>query len=229
LRQIGGGNAPYFFFKGCAHVIDHIEKTVPSILAQYHAAHGLTQVPVLVDHIRPLIEERGFADRIIWEAYDFPAKNIAAQVSFYQEEMGAYLGVGDYARIQYSAHLNFCWQRFAVCKEMFHCILDVSPSNRVTEIGGLMKLSELLVSGASRSLAEFKPHDTEQDAEVLALETLFPLELRKRHLEQYSAGLITDYQLALRYRIPEDYARIGMYENYIGGIERLREGTLLEI
>ncbi len=176
-----------------------------------------------------MIEERGFADRIVWEAYDFPARNIAAQVSFYQAPLGLYAGDGDYARIQYSAGLNFCWQRFAVCKEMFHCILDADADNRVTGMDTLLKLSELLVSEASATLEEFAPHDTEQIAEILALETLFPLELRGYYKEDYNAGLITDHQLALRYRIPEEYARIGMYSNYIKGMENLRDGWLITL
>lgn len=169
-------------------MLQHIQTTLPSILKQYHEKHNLTHVPVLVDHLRPMIEERGFADRIVWEAYDFPASNIAAQVSFYQAALGLYGGEGDYARIQFSSSLNFCWQRFAVCKEMFHCILDADAANRVTGMDNLMKLSELLVSEATATLESFAPHDTEQIAEILALETLFPLELRCQHKESYAAG-----------------------------------------
>lgn len=176
-----------------------------------------------------MIEERGFADRIVWEAYDFPATNIAAQVSFYQQQIGVYAGNADYARIQYSSSLNLCWSRFAVCKEMFHCILDIDANSRVTDFNGLMKLSELLVSDVASHLTDYQPHDTEQDAEILALEVLFPLELRRHHLEDYRKGLITDYQLALRYRIPEEYARLGMYAHYVDQIERMREGNTLDL
>lgn len=208
---------------------EHFQSTIPSLLEEYHSKYDLAKVPILVDCLKPMIEQRGYADRIVWEAYDFPAKSIAAQVSFYQSEMGVYSGVGDYARIQYSKHLNFCWQRFAVCKEMFHCMLDHSADQRVTEVQSLLKLAELLVSGASRTLSDFEPHNTEQDAEILALEVLFPLELRLSHAERYSEGLITDYQLALRYRIPQEYARIGMYSNYMRGIQSLRGEALIAI
>lgn len=209
-------------------MIEHLDNTLRSILKQYHAEHDLSLVPVQVDLLKPMFEQRGYADRIVWEAYDYPDKNIAAQVSFYKAAMGLYSGEGDYARIQYSGHLNLCWQRFAVCKEMFHCILDDGDEARTSSISDLMKLSELLVSGAASRLAQFKPHSTEQDAEILALETLFPLELRLSHREEYDEGLITDYQLALRYRIPEEYARMGMYEHYLTMIQNLR-GELVEI
>ena len=224
-----GRYAPLIFYPKAATLLKHLEETLPSILRQYHKAHSLTDVPILVDHLRPMFQERGFADRFIWEAYDFPAKNIAAQISFYSGHLGVYAGKGDYARIQYSRHLNFCWQRFALCKEMYHSILDDDPAKRVTAIEDLQKLSEMLVSGATSHLEPFRPHETEQEAEILALETLFPLELRLAHKEQYDEGMITDHQLALRYRIPEEFARIGMYPHYLLRMVEFREGTLIAI
>ena len=210
-------------------MIEHLTKTVPSIIAQYHKAHDIRDVPILVDHLKPMIEERGFVDRIIWEKYDFPATNIAAQVSFFEAEMGVYLGVGQYARVQYSSSLNFCWERFAVCKEMFHCIIDQDAANRIAQISDLLKLAEALVSDVMALVDDFAPHKTEGLAEILALETLFPLELRTHHRADYDAGLISDYQLALRYRIPQEFARVGMYPNYMAGMEKIRAGTLIEL
>lgn len=210
-------------------MLEHLRTTVPSVLAEYHATHDLRDVPILVDHLRPMMEQRGFADRIVWEEYDFPAKNIAAMVSFYQAAMGTYIRIGDYARIQFSKYLNLCWQRFAVCKEMYHTILDAGQATRVTDMAGLHKLSESLVSYATTRMSDFPPYDTEGEAEILALETLFPLELRLHHKKAYDEGLVTDYQLALRYRIPEEYARMGMYVNYISSIERARMGTLVKL
>lgn len=207
-------------------MLDHLTTTLPSILREYHGKHNLTQVPVQVDHLLPMFEQRGFADRIILEAYDYPASNIAAQVSFYAAQHGVYAGSTDYARIQFSKHLNFCWQRFAICKEMYHCIIDGPTSNRTTSVADLMKLSELLVSGAGSMFQEFDPLYTEMLAEILALETLFPLELRNHHREAYSQGQITDYQLALRYRIPEEHARLAMYTNYIQSIEARRDDLI---
>lgn len=200
-----------------------------SILKQYHGAHDLAQVPLKVDLLRPMMEERGFADRIYWEKYHFPAKNIAAQVTFYRAEMGVYAGSGDYARIQYSSSLNFCWERFVVCKEMYHSVLDASVVRRVSNISDLLKLSEYLVDDTISSIENFEPHETEQLAEILALETLFPFELRSNHLAAYKANQISDLQLALRYRIPEEFARHAMYPAYYQAVERMRDGKLVQI
>lgn len=199
------------------------------VLSQYHQAHDLKMVPIKVDYLKPMMEERGFADRIIWEKYDFAVKNIAAQISFYQGALGVYAGAGDYARVQYSSSLNFCWERFVLCKEMYHCILDQNLQRRVTNLDDLLKLAEYLVDDTISTLAPFAPHQTEQDAEILALETLFPLELRQFHEPAYSNGEITDYQLALRYRIPQEFARLAMYPNYSAAIAAMRGSKVVEI
>lgn len=206
-----------------------IAELLQSVLSAYHAKHDLKMVPVKVDDLRPMVEERGFADRIIWEKYDFPAENIAAQVTFYNGALGVYAGGGDYARIQYSSSLNFCWRRFVICKEMYHCLIDKPGDKRISNVPDLLKLSEYLVGGAVSSLEEFAPHATEQDAEILAIETLFPMELRRQHLDAYKAKKVTDHQLALRYRIPEFYARLAMYPTYYGIVENMRAGKFIDI
>lgn len=206
-----------------------IDDLLLSVLTQYNKAHDLTQVPIIVDHLRPMMQERGFADRIIWEKYRFKVRAIAAQIAFFRGEMGVYAGSGDYARIQYSSDLNWCWERFVLCKEMYHCIIDTKLLNRVTNMADLLKLAEYLVDDTVATLEPFKPHNTEQDAEILALETLFPLELRLHHQADYTANKITDHQLALRYRIPERYARLAMYPNYNRVIQGIRGEKLVAI
>jgi hypothetical protein len=204
-----------------------IAPIIHSMLNAYHAKHDLRQVPIKIDWLRPLIEERGWVDRIIWEKYHCDEINIAAQVSFFKAQMGAYAAVGDYARIQYSRSLNLCWQRFVICKEMYHCMIDKEQAHRVTGVEQLMKLAEYLVSETTPTMERYEAYDTEFYAEILALETLFPLELRQYHRAAYEAGEISDYQLALRYRIPEDYARSAMYPDYFRQISKVRQDTLI--
>jgi hypothetical protein len=207
---------------------EYLRTLVPSILGSYRKTYGLRDVPIAVDHLRPMIEERGWVDRIVWEEFDFPSKHIKAQVQFYKGNMGVYSGQGDYARIQYSSSLNFCWQRFAICKEMFHAFIDKNPKDRITTTPDLLKLAEMIVSDSSAFVQDFSPFDTEQSAEVLAVETLFPFELRERYEDRYRAGEISDRQLATRFRIPEDYARQAMYPSYFESIRDVRRGTLVD-
>jgi hypothetical protein len=197
------------------------------LLAQYHAKHDITQVPIKVDLLKPLIEERGFVDRIVWEELDYEGKAVIAKVEFYRAHMGVYAGVGDYARIQYSASLNLCWQRFAIAKEMFHCLLDEKPTSRVTNADDVLKVGQMLIAKPYAVVEDYEPHNTETIAELLALEVLFPIELRSRHKEAYDAGEITDYQLALRYRIPEFYVGIAMLKGYYEFIYANRLDTFI--
>ena len=206
---------------------DHLQTLLPSILGQYQRAYGLRDVPLHVDKLRPMIEERGWVDRIVWEEFFYTSQHIVAQVQFFEGSLGVYAGDGDYARIQFSASLNFCWRRFAICKEMYHAIIDAKPATRVTKFDDLLRLSEMLVSGASALVQRFEAYTTEHMAEVLALETLFPLELRLQYEELYHADKISDRQLAERFRIPTDYARMGMYPSYLSHMRDIRSGTMV--
>ena len=100
---------------------------------------------------------------------------------------------------------------------MFQCVADIAPENRITTSDSLLTLSERFSSQFLDRIAdeadaedEFAPYESEQDAEIFALETLFPIELRRQHFDDYDNGIISPLQLALRYRIPEKYIRQGM-------------------
>jgi hypothetical protein len=158
--------------------VSDIRDILFKLLDDYHSKHDLTMVPIKVDHLKPLLEQRGFIDRFIWEQFDFDSENIIAQVLCYKAGMGAYAGVGDYARIQYSSGLNFCWQRIAICKEMIQCVLDAPNENRVESTDKLLLLGELFVSEEYAAVEKFPPFETEHLALIVAIETLFPLEHR---------------------------------------------------
>lgn len=209
--------------------MDPFSELLPQILDRYHRMYGLAEVPIKVDCLRQLIEGEGYADRIVIERFDFESQLVIAKIEFYRGQLGVYAGVGDYAVIQYSKALNFCWTRFAVLKEMYHCLLDQAPSNRVTGMAELMKLGQMLVSEAYASLENFPPFRTEEVAEILAMETLFPLELRSHHKEAYDLGQVSDYQLSLRYRIPERYVRLAMLKGYYELMYRHRANSLIKI
>ena len=210
-------------------VMTSLRDVLYSVLNDYHSAHDLRMVPIKVDDLKPLLEHRGYIDRFVWEEFSFNSPNIVAQVLCYEAGMGAYAGVGDYARVQYSSGLNYCWRRMAICKEMYQCILDVPTGNRITNVDQLLTLSELFVSAQYAAMKDFPPMHTEQLAEVAAVETLFPLELRLHYVADYDAGLLSDYQLALRFRIPERYIRLGMMPRYRAFVQSLRSGKLVAI
>ncbi len=175
----------------------------------------------------------GYVDKIYWERFFFKSKYIIAQIKTYLQDMGPYKGVGSYARIQFSENLNYCWTRFAICKEMYHCILDAQPGSRITNTGDLLTLSEYLTDDLLSELADeadkFAPFETEKLAEIMAIETLIPIELRRHLADALDGGLVTPHQIALRYRIPEEYVGISMSAGYFSAVIRGRDGKLVDL
>lgn len=204
-------------------------KHVDTILQKYHETHDMTNVPISVDKLRPIFQELGYIDRIIWEEVDFESKFILAQIKTYKQSMGVYAGVGDYARIQITSGLNYCWKRFIICKEMYHCILDEPQENRVRSFKDLYKLSDYFTNSFLNVIADemeeeedFPPFETEEIAEIMAIETLFPIELRRTYCDDFDSGKITARQLSLRYRIPIEYIYTSMIDSYFSAVSRGR-------
>lgn len=202
---------------------------VDRVLSKYHNDHDMTNVPISVDKLRIIFENLGYVDKIYWEEVDFKSKFILAQIKTYKQDMGAYAGVGDYARIQILANQNYCWQRFIICKEMYHCILDTPQENRITSFDDLRKLSDYFTNSFLNLIAdemeeeeEFPPFDTEAIAEFMAIETLFPIELRKTYCDDFDSGKITARQLSMRYRIPIEYIHTSMIASYFSAVSRGR-------
>jgi hypothetical protein len=202
-----------------------------TILAKYHKAHNLQMVPIKIDHLKPMMIERGVADQIYWEKVEFEHKFIGAMVEFYQS-IEAYKG-DIAAKITYASSLNECWQRFVLCKEMYHCVIDNDTETRTSNPGEVSALLEELGSpvmpGRSKKINPNQSAlDTEYDAELLAVETLFPLELRKHHMHDYNNQKISSFQIALRYKIPEVYIAAFMKPRLMALSEKTRGGKLLK-
>jgi len=209
---------------------------VDLVLSQYHAAHDLKKVEISVDKLRPIFEQNGYVDRIYWEKINLETQFILAQIKTYDIPSSLYGNHDTYARIQYSRALNYCWTRFVLCKEMYHCMIDRPEANRTRNTDDLILLSDHLTNSFLEVLADeqedtdtFLPMDTEKSAEIMALETLFPIELRTHHCEAYDKELITDYQLALRYKIPQNYIQLAMSSAYFSAVARGRNQVDIQL
>jgi hypothetical protein len=73
------------------------------------------------------------------------------------------------------------------------------------------------------------PLDTEVVAELLAMETLFPYELRIHHFKAYLRGDLSGTKLAERYKIPETYIPLAMEPTHMERIKQMRLGRLIDI
>lgn len=141
--------------------IDMLEN-VGNILKDYHSEHGLDMSddggpPVRTSLLHPYIETRGVVDKIaIFEA-NIETTHIVAQVQKFQGETSPYSGTLDLARIYYAKNHNYCWRRFGVCKEMYHCMIDRTMADRVATVSSLTALLELLAADTTALTGNFAP------------------------------------------------------------------------
>lgn len=211
---------------------------VGSILRDYHSAHGIVvnktgqsrseHSPVRTRLLHRFLEERGVVDQInIFEA-DISTERIVALVQKYKGQTTPYSGILDVANIYYAKNQNYCWRRFGVCKEMYHCMIDRTDTDRVASLDSLQTLLELLSADTSAITGEFAPLNREQEAELKALETLFPVEYRQAYISNPIKNPEEYSHLARAFRIPLEYARLACQPNYVKTVTQLR-GRLLDL
>jgi hypothetical protein len=202
------------------------------VLRQYHEKADLTKVPLRLDVIRDIIQNLAGFNAIAWQEVDVESQNLLGYVKFhYQVPKNIRTNEPPTAAtIRFSSKLNLCWQRFVICKEMFHCLID-DETELVSDTKTLVKLTEDLATRmAALDTGIDGPMLTEGIAEILALEMLFPLELRQHHIADFRANKISAYQLALRYRIPEIYAEFGMLQSRLDWMQnKVRKGKLITL
>ncbi|WOI28723.1 hypothetical protein [Sulfitobacter dubius] len=212
---------------------------VSAILREYQNIHGLApqkhgklptshaEIPVRTSKLKPLIEVRGYADRIHLFEAEYDGMHIVAQIQV-MGVLGQPYNTSGVANIYLAQNLNLCWQRFATCKEMFHCMIDRLDAQRVTSLKQLKELLSLLAEDTTALTGEAAAFTSERVAELYALETLFPVEFRMVHLDDFLSGSLTASDIAGMYRIPEVYVHLAFEKRYLDTVTRLR-GKLISI
>lgn len=206
-------------------------EVVGSVLRDYSAEHGINleddgQPPVRTRLLHPYIEQRGVVDQINIFETDVTSGRIVALVQKFRGQTSPYSGLLDVANIYYAKNHNFCWRRFGVCKEMYHCMIDRTDADRVATLDTLKTLLEQLSADTTAITGGFAPLDREQEAELMALETLFPVEYRQNYLENPITDLAEYDLVAQKFKIPLEYARMACQPNYVKVVTQLR-GRLL--
>jgi hypothetical protein len=197
-----------------------ISNSVFDILSEYKqtapmSGSSLENVPIEVDILKPIFTKKSDLKTISWKEVDVTTPHVLANVKFYYP-VPINIRTNEpptTAIIHFKTELNLCHRRFVITKEMCHCLIDNSDEFRVLSTSTLTKLIEGLAS--SMPINGDLRLASEHLAEMMAIEILFPLEMRLSHIDQYRDGKISDNNLALRYRIPVEYAEIGMYQSYI--------------
>jgi len=110
------------------------------------------------------------------------------------------------ARIGFSSSLNRCWQRFVVCKELMHLVIDDSSARTPAALEQLSAMT-LQITG---------PH-TRVDSEVLAalaaIEYFLPIGERPSELSVDDPEAIL--RVATKFRLPQHWVRF-FYRNQSG-------------
>lgn len=191
------------------------------VLSEYQTLTDFTQVPVEVEMVRKAVCGYSHVDNIEIKAFKLRTTHILGQVQFWRRG-GMYKDETIEADIYVSSYLNDCWRRYVSCKEIMHCVLDQEDRDYVGDVTNLKALAETLVNRSIAALEDVQGFKTEVAAEIMATEVLFPLELRETYVDNYRAGLTTDMQLAMRYKIPKQIIKSAMAPHYMANVQKLR-------
>ena len=106
-------------------------------------------LPYMIEDIKKAIIDCGFVDEINISGLKIYSENgmtnpIKGIFERYREKMATYSQDNrDIANIHYQENLNYCWQRFVICKEMCHSFID-NKSSWVKDDESLLNLVEWL-------------------------------------------------------------------------------------
>jgi len=98
--------------------------------------------------------------------------------------------------------LNECWQRFILCKELFHVLLDAQEYRNMDLYAHLEQLTLLMPADED---GIYLPGTSELMAEIAAMEFLFPYSER---LKVKSKSTINLLDVATVYRVPQKFVAL---------------------
>lgn len=127
---------------------------------------------------------------------------------------GAYVEDAETFHIVIIGNMNYCWNRFVICKELFHAVLrdEENRSIKINEHVEDMVTKDMLMEppGAAKLV--------EQLAEIAAMEFLFPFKDRQAILKSAEeTGVPVKYHdIAQRYKTPQVYIEPYLSEPMMG-------------
>lgn len=111
--------------------------------------------------------------------------------------------------------LNYCWKRFAICKEIFHLLID-RPDYRALDIE--LHTESVLIAFPIDDAIPSTSVQVEFLAEVAAMEFLFPYKSRLVQLST-SAGNVNFPDIAQKYKMPQIFVERYLTDNYINSLK----------
>ena len=126
---------------------------------------------------------------------------------------GMFLRVNDEYEIYLRREMESDWNRFVLCKELYHVILD---DEQYQNVSIYEHLEQAMVAFPSVEIKPGQPVVSEKMAEIAAMQFLFPYDERKG-IKDNNAELNLD-AIAKKYRIPERLVELYLSDSYIANI-----------
>jgi hypothetical protein len=121
------------------------------------------------------------------------------------------------ANVRFDRKQNRCWRRLICCKELMHIFDD--PTEKVSDRGRFLKLmQEFEVRPMAGDISPM--FNSELRAEWMALLILCPKHLRDVVRPQWADKTLSNYDVALKFKIPEDVIESLMSDYYDTALSR---------
>lgn len=165
----------------------------------------------------PSVSVKALADFVsahhddIGEVHFYPVdieRNISlGHILYENDRSSAYGAEFRIASIRYAHDLNRCWRRFVICKELMHAF-DTDEEKADTSEKFVQLLKDLENPPPQSQMSAM--YTSEFDALWKALAVLCPATLREKLKADWEAKVLSDYDVALSFRIPESYVAAAM-------------------
>ena len=181
-------------------------------------------LPYALEHIKGAIERCTNVDYISICRVPVPDNNpVIGRYQRFDKSPSVYATPQTVVEIECAKHLNYCWSRFVICKEICQAIID-EEDTRTSTPSQLIRLCQslLLDKESSKNLSFSAPFLSERLAEFAAMEILCPIEDRRKIVDKRLTGAeISDMQLAEAFRVPCDKIKFSFDHQAVSLIEGL--------
>ena len=176
------------------------------IMREHYSAYVLNgnayprSVQDLLDIVRDYIEK---------DLYTYSLKGIRKGNSI----RGVFVAKDDCYEIYLAGEPTLCKNRFVLCKEIFHVLLDEEPYRNMDIYG---HLKEVMIAWPAARSVPSEPVVAEQMAECAAMEFLFPYSERLKQIEYYrDKPEVDSLEIANYYKVPQYLVEIYLSDNFM--------------
>lgn len=190
----------------------------------YEFVYGLRGHPIVLEGlVDQEAKKLSSQDELWYVPCELDTKVSLGHIKQYRVSKGVYDHDSSWVtEIRYSEELNFCWKRYVCCKELMH-VFDsadeqVNSSERFRSLVNEFEAPLPLDKASPVYLSETKTM-------WMALAILCPEPVRDKFKDDWNAGALTDYEVALALRIPESLIKSAMGDPFSDMLVSLRPSS----